>query len=255
VHVVVATCRSPDTAEALAAVAAAHPPGRVRVIAMDVADPASVKRAYTAFTDAGLTRLDLLINNAGIASPTHPVEPLLEIPSSTMTSLYTTNVVGPLLVVQSFWPVLEKTRNATVVNMSSGFGSIAGNAGPMGGGYGAYRCSKAALNMLTKTMSNELRGNGRLFLCVAPGWVNTDMGAAGNRSPHLSVEESVDGVLATVARVCADAQTARDAAAAGDSGSGSKKRKKGDDDDDGEEEEPEQKLCKTYRYDGTTQAW
>ncbi len=63
-----------------------------------------------------------------------------------------------------------------------------------GGGY-AYRASKAALNMLNRSLAHELRPEGFACLAINPGWLKTDMG--GPRAP-LPVEVGVAGVLRVV---------------------------------------------------------
>lgn len=49
----------------------------------------------------------------------------------------------------------------------------------MGSGSPAYRVSKAGLNVMTRILANELRGDGVLVNAACPGWVRTDMGGSG----------------------------------------------------------------------------
>jgi NAD(P)-dependent dehydrogenase (short-subunit alcohol dehydrogenase family) len=79
------------------------------------------------------------------------------------------------------------------MNMSSGLGSIANNGRGTSVG---YRASKAALNMVTRTLAMELADEGFVCVAMSPGWVRTDMG--GDGAP-LSVEDSVRGMLGTLA--------------------------------------------------------
>jgi NAD(P)-dependent dehydrogenase (short-subunit alcohol dehydrogenase family) len=100
--------------------------------------------------------------------------------------------VAPLLVTQALAPRLARAGRATVVNLTSGLGSIAGTNGR---GNLAYAMSKAALNMLTRQLAAELAGQGVSVVAMSPGWVATDMGG---RSAPLSPAESVHGILNVV---------------------------------------------------------
>ncbi|KOB52140.1 Sniffer [Operophtera brumata] len=83
-------------------------------------------------------------------------------------------------------------QRAAIINMSSVLGSIAQNDQ---GGFYPYRCSKAALNAATKSMSLDLKKDQILVACMHPGWVKTDMG--GKNAP-LDVETSVEGIFNTI---------------------------------------------------------
>jgi len=82
------------------------------------------------------------------------------------------NLIAPALVVKSFLPALKASQMRKVVNVSAWNGSIAHNTG----GLLAYRCSKAGLNQLTKTLAIETATLGVTVVAVNPGWVRTDMG-------------------------------------------------------------------------------
>ena len=75
--------------------------------------------------------------------------------------------------------------------MSTAVGSIADNTG--GGIYG-YRASKAALNMIVKNLSVELKDI--LVVAIHPGWVQTEMGGP---KALISTKESVEGIITTLA--------------------------------------------------------
>ena len=114
--------------------------------------------------------LDLLINNAGIYGPRTGFG---ETDYDEWLSVLQVNTLAPLRMVERFAGLLEKSDGRTVVNISSIMGSI-GNASS-GGSY-IYRSSKAALNMITKTLSNDLGERGFTVVSFHPGWVQTDMG-------------------------------------------------------------------------------
>lgn len=144
---------------------------RMRVVALDVTDPASV-----ASLPDQLDRLDVLVNNAGVVLDAHVPSPEadLEIVRQTLE----TNLYGPWNVVRHTLPLLRRSRSGRIVNVSSGMGQLA----EMGGGSPGYRTSKAALNALTRMLAADLRDDGILVNAACPGWVRTDMG--GPRAPR-----------------------------------------------------------------------
>ena len=64
------------------------------------------------------------------------------------------------------------------------------------GGYTAYRTSKAAVNMLAMTWSEDtvIKEAGVVTLCMHPGWVQTDMGGSGGRKAPVSIVDSARGI-------------------------------------------------------------
>jgi NAD(P)-dependent dehydrogenase (short-subunit alcohol dehydrogenase family) len=79
------------------------------------------------------------------------------------------------------------------MNVSSELGSVTKNSF---GSFNSYRCSKAALNMLTKNFSVELPAV--TFVSVHPGWVQTDMGSSAGRKPPVTPAESASGAILTL---------------------------------------------------------
>uniref|UniRef100_A0A8C8SSV6 C-factor-like n=1 Tax=Pelusios castaneus TaxID=367368 RepID=A0A8C8SSV6_9SAUR len=123
-----------------------------------------------------------------------------------MSMVYTTNVTGPLLVSQVFLPLLKKAAQgcpqkgmscskAAIVNISSEAGSIQNVLIWNMGQFISYRCSKAALNMLTKCQSLVYGNDGILSVAVHPGWVQTDMGNSISPEAPLTVVASAQGIL------------------------------------------------------------
>jgi NAD(P)-dependent dehydrogenase (short-subunit alcohol dehydrogenase family) len=102
------------------------------------------------------------------------------------------NALGPLLLTRALLPRLREAKGAKVASLGSGLGSIADNTS--GGVYG-YRMSKAALSMATRSLAQDLRGDGILAVVLSPGWVQTDMG--GPEAP-LTVTESAAGLISVL---------------------------------------------------------
>lgn len=187
---VVATARDPKRATELNTVAR-ESSGRIGVVALDVTDAASVGAAAQA-VGKRFDRLDLLVNNAGImASPARPKNatagPLGELDPEAVLEVLRVNSVGPVVVTQALAPLLAAAGRAIVVNLSSGLGSIGGTESPVS--YG-YAMSKAALNMLSRYLALELRGQETVVVAMSPGWVTTDMGGpAAPLEPAQSVKK------------------------------------------------------------------
>ncbi|MBS2031278.1 MAG: SDR family oxidoreductase [Deltaproteobacteria bacterium] len=157
--------------------------GVLHVAALDVDNQWSVGKFAEVAGDAPL---DLLINNAAVSGQRSNA--LAEASAEEAISTLGTNAVGPLRVTQALLPVLRAAR-AKVVHISSNLGSIQQNRD--GGSYD-YRMSKAALNMLARTMAAELRPEGIVSVLVSPGWVKTEMG--GPDAP-TSAREAVQAML------------------------------------------------------------
>ncbi|MDQ3206934.1 MAG: SDR family oxidoreductase [Pseudomonadota bacterium] len=187
---VVATCRQPGRASALNALVGEHP-GRLHVLPLDVADPrsrAELARELPLTLERGdSAAVDLLINNAGVL---HSGEAFGQIDPGGLEDSLRTNAIGPFLLTQALAPLLAD--GATVANISSGLGSI---AGVERFGTPTYAISKAALNMATAQLARALEPRGIVVIALSPGWVRTDMG--GNNA-EIEPPESVSGLLAVI---------------------------------------------------------
>ena len=122
----------------------------------------------------------------------HPNDAVLETSVEEMQRLFLINVCGVLSVTQQFYPLLVRAaqqKEAAVVNMSSYLGSIELNET---GGTTAYRVSKSALNSLTKNLALRAKEDGIVVVALHPGWLATDMGCSGNRSPPCTRRRQPD---------------------------------------------------------------
>lgn len=137
---------------------------------LDVTDVSGIQR-LEGFLERKYGAADILVNNAGImadAKGTGMLGVQLQIIRTTME----TNVYGPLTLCQVLIPLMRNKNYGRIVNISSGLGQLS----EMGGGTPAYRISKTALNVLTRTLAAELKGTNILVNSICPGWVKTDMG-------------------------------------------------------------------------------
>jgi NAD(P)-dependent dehydrogenase (short-subunit alcohol dehydrogenase family) len=163
-----------------------------RFVQLDVTDEDSVTAAAALVADATRGRLDVLINNAGIAGAHKPAG---EVTADDMRRVFETNVFGVVRVTHAFLPLLERSAHPVIVNVSSGMGSIAVTSDPerlestlIGL---VYPSSKTAVNMLTTQYAKafpRIRIN-----AVDPGYTGTDLN--GHRGTQ-TVEEGTDAIVA-----------------------------------------------------------
>jgi NAD(P)-dependent dehydrogenase (short-subunit alcohol dehydrogenase family) len=190
---VLATCRRPGEARDLAALAA-RLPGRVTVAPLDVTDAPSVEAAASRAGEV-LGAVDVLWSNAGVYPGTQGTQvaegTLGTLRAEEGLSILATNAVGPLLVAQAFMPLLRGGVRPRLAVLSSGYGSLAGNQGTP---YW-YGASKAALNMLHRSLALDAAARGVIVLLLSPGWVKTDMGGPGALT---EVADSVSSLLQVV---------------------------------------------------------
>ncbi|WP_117234474.1 SDR family oxidoreductase [Vibrio maerlii] len=120
---------------------------------------------------SALPNIDILINNAGYYGPKGYDFGHTDVEE--WRKVLEVNTIAPLKLVEAFYPRLEKSSSKTIACLSSKVGSMTENTS--GGGY-IYRSSKAALNSVVKSLSNDLSSQGFTVLALHPGWVKTEMG-------------------------------------------------------------------------------
>lgn len=176
---VLAACRDPASADALQEIARSSA-GRVDVFPMDVTDAASIERAATRLEG---TPVDVLINSAGIIGKSG--ERVGHIDYEAWREVLDVNTLGPLRVTEAFLDNLARSQRKLVVTITSGMGSLAENTS---GGYIPYRSSKAAVNMVTRSLAIDLAPRGITCVVINPGWVQTDMGGPNAQiTPETSI--------------------------------------------------------------------
>jgi len=181
-HTVLIGARDPD-----AGAAAARELGG-RFVRIDVTDDASVSRAAEDVSRHE-GRIDVLINNAGIHGPHGDVT------ADALAEVLDVNVVGVVRTTDAFLPLLRRSADPVVVNVSSAMGSLAATHDPSRPESGvvapAYTASKAALTMLTTQMARarpDIRIN-----AADPGYTATDLNA---HSGPQTVTEGTDAIVA-----------------------------------------------------------
>ncbi|MFZ4602613.1 MAG: SDR family oxidoreductase [Caulobacterales bacterium] len=175
---VYAAVRAPHEADDLSALAAAHP-GQVVRLAYDARDPLSPAAVKRALGDAPI---DLLFNNAGVGDRAG----FGDVQAGDFLNVMAINALAPLLLAQALIDNVAASKRRLIANQSSQLGSIS----EASGGAFAYRASKAALNMITKSLAQDLAARDVTVVCLHPGWVRTRMG--GPNAP-VEVEASAAG--------------------------------------------------------------
>jgi NAD(P)-dependent dehydrogenase (short-subunit alcohol dehydrogenase family) len=177
---VIACCRRPHAVAELRDLAKHF--DNLSIHALDLCNFTEIDHLAKALTD---TKLDLLINNAGIYGG-ELANRFGSLDYELWQNVLRVNTLAPVKMAETFLPHLTRGRGKKlVVGITSLMGSIADNSS---GGAIACRSSKAALNAALKSLAIDLKPRGIGVLILYPGWVRTDMGGPG--APILP-EESV----------------------------------------------------------------
>lgn len=163
------------------------------MLCLDITSDESIK----AFVhELGGRGVDVLINNAGIlgnerSSSRHGPR-FGSIEREDMERTFSVNTASPLMLVQALRANLDSGTRRQVVNISSTLGSLALTDS---GEPWAYRASKAALNMVTRSLACEMELSGYTVVAVHPGWVRTEMGGEG---ADIAAQESAQCLAAFI---------------------------------------------------------
>lgn len=151
-----------------------HPSSKIESVAFDFTDEYNTASAAEALSMTG--KFDLCIISTGLLhGPTiRPEKNLRAITIEGFEQSFAVNAIGPALTAKYFLPLMRRDKKSVFCALSARVGSISDNR--LGGWY-AYRASKAALNMIIKTLAIE---HGRRFkdcviLGLHPGTVDTDL--------------------------------------------------------------------------------
>ncbi|MCI3278034.1 SDR family NAD(P)-dependent oxidoreductase [Streptomyces cylindrosporus] len=183
-HTVLVGARDPEQgAEAAAALGA-------RFVRVDVTDDASVAAAAADVAERE-GRIDVLVNNAGIHGPSGDPGRLT---GADVLAVFDVNLAGVVRTTTAFLPLLRRSSDPVIVNVSSGMGSLAFTHDPSRAESHAlaplYTASKAALTMLTTQYAKalpDIRVN-----AADPGYTATDLN--GHSGPQ-TVTEGTDAIV------------------------------------------------------------
>ena len=184
---VVASCRDPSAATDLTALQKEMGASRLAIVALDVADEKSIAKWAESLASLEPVKahggsISVVINNAGTTGTDgYSKWELQDMTADEMMHVYRINTIGPMLVTQqlvkrglvgSVAGSPSEGPVSLVGNVTSKVGSVDDNGS--GKGY-AYRASKAALNIVNKSMSIDLADRGVWCQLLHPGWVRTRM--------------------------------------------------------------------------------
>ena len=184
---VVASCRDPSAATDLNALQKEKGASRLAIVALDVADEKSIEKWAESLASLEPVKahggsISVVINNAGTTGTDgYSKWELQDMTADEMMHVYRINTIGPMLVTQQLVKrgLLGSVAGSPsegpvslVGNVTSKVGSVDDNGS--GKGY-AYRASKAALNIVNKSMSIDLADRGVWCQLLHPGWVRTRM--------------------------------------------------------------------------------
>ncbi|KAF2127325.1 NAD(P)-binding protein [Dothidotthia symphoricarpi CBS 119687] len=180
-------------------------PGSIELLTLDIQSDDHIAQATTSITQ-NHGKLDILINNAGIAIPSGTEREQMQI-------AFDTNATGPYLLTQALIPLLRKSSNPRVINISSGAGSIGRRLFPESPMYKIqavqYRASKTALNMITTCQyveygldfqaPEEAKGKRIKVWAYDPGFTVSNLGSHNKKEfGARSAEETVVSIMDVV---------------------------------------------------------
>lgn len=193
---VIATSRQLEKADELKALSQTIKEPVLTLLPLEITDEESVNHAYDNIPQS-FSSLDILINNAGV-NPDSKDEKFEEMDLNNFQDAFEVNLVGTARVTRVFLPLIRKSDQPRIINVSSGAGSISAKSNFK---IYSYSTSKAALNMFTRALAAELKPEGITVIALSPGWVRTDMGGA---DAEISTEESALCIANTAHRLTID---------------------------------------------------
>jgi len=187
-NTVIATVRdisNPSSYTNLSDLAASN--NSIQIKQLDLSNEISIESFASSISSL---KLGAVINNAGVVGTSGYTKwSLSETTSDEMLFCFKINTIGPLLLIKNLMELKIMGNPSLIANLSSKVGSVDDNSS--GRGY-AYRASKSALNIVTKSLAVDLKDKGVVVTWLHPGWVKTRMT---EYQGLISAEESVNGML------------------------------------------------------------
>jgi len=160
----------------------------IEVLQLDLANKNSMAKIKNTL-EQNNTKIDILINNAGIGPDLENERP----DENTFRETFEVNVIGTTFFTELMTPIVK--QGGKIINISSKMGSI--NACNMSGSV-AYRMSKAALNMYTKILTNKLSDSHKVA-AIHPGWVRTNISKSTSIHGRLAPDDAAERIFNFVA--------------------------------------------------------
>ena len=150
--------------------------------ALDMTDASAVQQLAGQLSGKSF---DAILINAGISGPSH--QKVSQSNDQELAQLFLTNAIAPVRSAEILLPLLKP--EGVLALTSSQLGSLNENPDAQ---MPIYSASKAALNMLSRTLTPAVEAQNGTLLTLHPGWVKTDMGG---ESAPLTAEESAEGIV------------------------------------------------------------
>jgi NAD(P)-dependent dehydrogenase (short-subunit alcohol dehydrogenase family) len=183
---VIATCRNPDSAENLNALAAEH--DNVVVERLDLLDHVGIDALAERYQGQPV---DVLLNNAGLMRGPDKGQMVGTIDYAEFERFYRINVQGPLKVSEAFYPNVKISEHKTMAALTTG----KGKKGIPIPGFSLYKTSKAALDAWQKEIALRWKRQGVMVVTLLPGRVLTHGEDPATSMDAVPVNESVAGML------------------------------------------------------------
>ncbi|MCK9294469.1 MAG: SDR family oxidoreductase [Desulfobulbaceae bacterium] len=180
---VIACCRRPAQASDLQAIEAGSG-GGLTIRQLDVTSDEEIRQLAVSLRGRPIA---ILFNNAGILGPEE--QDFGNLAEEEWLGVFRVNTIGPYKMVLAFLDNVLLSHRRVIATLGSAMGSISENSS---GGYYIYRSAKAAVHMIMKNLSIDLRQKGVTAVAMHPGWVRTRLG--GPQAP-LGPAESAAGLF------------------------------------------------------------
>lgn len=156
--------------------------GNIHVVELDLSTPQGLERHIQKIMEDH-PQIDVLINNAALLNE----EKALTIDEKSFNETVQVNLLAAYQLIRKIAPTMIENKYGRIVNISSGWGAFSdGLSGPF-----SYSLTKASLNALTLTLSQELPSYVKVN-SMCPGWVRTRMGGMmATRSPEQGAETAI----------------------------------------------------------------
>jgi NAD(P)-dependent dehydrogenase (short-subunit alcohol dehydrogenase family) len=168
-HRVLLGARDPE--KGISAVNKLHSSGLTNVsfLPLDVSNDQSVLQAVEAAKSAGVSHLDVLVNNAGIINESWGTA-ASQLSISKLRESFATNLEGVIRVTSAFLPLLKRnpTGHGRIINVSSTWGSLNALSTSISSQVPSYHISKAALNTYTILLAQELKSQNITVNSICP---------------------------------------------------------------------------------------
>ena len=184
---VISLCRESSDSDELVSLQNANP-SLVELCKADVTDEKDLINA-----SKNIEHLDILVCNAGIMGARGGMTDK-DNDHNGISDVLMTNVAGPFFTIRAFLNKIKRSENPKIIIISSQMGSQKHS----GSESYFYRASKAAINNIMITFSNELRSSEIPIVSVHPGWVRTEMGGS---FATLSTQESARSLYKFIQKI------------------------------------------------------